>query len=102
MGDTPCGGRRASVRDVRLRSGVISRDLKGEEIVLDLESGEYFSLDEVGSRIWSGLCRGLSEDEIVAEVVREWEVESAVARHDVDRLVDELVARGLLDEGARG
>ena len=88
------------MRDVRVRSCVVSRNLTDGEIVLDLESGEYFSPDEVGSRFWSGLCQGRKQDEIVAEVVREWEVEPAVARQDMDRFVDELLARRLLEEGA--
>lgn len=88
------------MRRVRVRDGVVSRDVKGEEVVLDLGSGELFSLDEVGSRVWSGLREGQEPEEIVAGIVGEWEVDRDVAREDVERFVDALLACGLLEERA--
>jgi hypothetical protein len=39
---------------VRIRDDVLSRDLQGEEVILDLNTGVYFGLDPVGTRIWQG------------------------------------------------
>ena len=37
---------------VRVPDDVVFRELDGEAVVLNLESGMYFGLDEVGTRIW--------------------------------------------------
>ena len=37
---------------VRIRNDVLSRDLQGEQVILDLNTGVYFGLDSVGTRIW--------------------------------------------------
>ena len=30
----------------------VSCDLAGESVILDMKSGKYFALDDVGTRIW--------------------------------------------------
>jgi hypothetical protein len=35
---------------------VVAREVGGEMVLLDLESGLYFGLDTVGGRIWELLC----------------------------------------------
>ena len=37
---------------VTLSPEVISQEVSGETVLLDLESENYFGLDEVGTRIW--------------------------------------------------
>ncbi|OBV11197.1 PqqD family protein [Erythrobacter dokdonensis] len=37
---------------------VVSREVAGEMVLLDLSSGQYFGLNEVGSRVWSRLTQG--------------------------------------------
>lgn len=36
---------------VRIRDDVLSRDLQGEAVILNLNTGLYFGLDPVGTRI---------------------------------------------------
>ena len=37
---------------------VVSREVGGEMVLLNLSSGLYFGLDAVGGRIWALLCEG--------------------------------------------
>ena len=37
---------------IRVSPDVISQEVSGETVLLDLESEHYFGLDEVGTRIW--------------------------------------------------
>jgi len=32
--------------------GVVSREIEGETVLLNLESGRYFGLNAVGTRVW--------------------------------------------------
>ncbi|MBI3782324.1 MAG: PqqD family protein [Deltaproteobacteria bacterium] len=78
------------------RGRVIWEALDGETLVVDTESGFYFSLDEVGSVVWSLLATGYGEDEIIAAVRTDYEVEEEVARRDVRMLIEELRAEQLI------
>jgi hypothetical protein len=72
------------------RNGVAAQVADGEAILLDIESGEYFSLNFVGSRIWE-LCDGSrSTTEIVSVICDEFDVAEDVAAADAREIIDEL------------
>jgi hypothetical protein len=84
---------------VAVRPDVIFRPLGAEAIVLDLEGGSYFGLDEIGARIWAlietqdleGASRALAE---------EYDVSIGDARRDVVGFAQTLIDRGLLSRVA--
>jgi hypothetical protein len=67
-------------------------------VLLHLGAGVYYSLDPVGATIWEALALGHSVEETVGEVLRQYDVDEATARGDVQKLVADLVAAGLLEE----
>jgi hypothetical protein len=81
---------------VAIPESVIAREVEGETVLLNLDTGVYFGLDAVGTAIW----RAIKEDgrllHAAAAVERDYEVDAAVARADLLRLIGEMVAKGLL------
>lgn len=75
---------------------VITRELDGETILLNLETGIYFGLDKVGTDVWRAIRAVGTLGEALDLVQSEYAVEPAVLRADFLRLVDELLAKGLL------
>ena len=75
---------------------VITRELDGETILLNLETGIYFGLDKVGTDVWRAIRTVGTLGEALDLVQSEYDVEPAVLRVDFLRLVDELLAKGLL------
>lgn len=78
-------------------SQVMSREVSGETVLLDLASGVYFGIDEVGTFIWAGLTAGRSLREIVDGIVADFDVERAVAERDVVAFVENLQRNGLIE-----
>jgi GeoRSP system PqqD family protein len=70
-------------------------ELGDETVILNIESGVYFGLDAVGTRIWQLLDCGTSEEGIIAVLLEEYEVEQAVLRRDVQSFLDTLAQKGL-------
>jgi len=81
---------------------VVFRDLDGEAVLLDLSSGTYFGLNEVGTRVWQLLADGRDEDQIVATLIAEYEADPAVIARDVARLLGDLRSRRLIVEAVDG
>jgi hypothetical protein len=75
---------------------VVFREIDGEAVLLDLASGRYFGLNVVGTRVWNVIAGGGSVDDAVAAIVAEFDAPDAEIDADVRALVDDLVARGLL------
>jgi len=69
----------------------------GEEVaILNSETGTYFGLDPVGSRIWCLMADGAPIDEVVSTLLAEYRVDEQRARDDLRELINELVARSLV------
>lgn len=74
---------------------VIYRELAGEVVLLNLQSGVYYGLDRVGSRVWQ-LLQSHPIDEVCAIMLDQYEVAPEILRSDVTRLVNELSSKGLV------
>jgi hypothetical protein len=75
---------------------VVFRDLDGEAVILDLASGTYFGLNDVGTRVWQLVAEGRSAAQIVDRVAAEYDADRATIERDVARLLDALSARRLI------
>jgi hypothetical protein len=83
---------------VRLRADVVRwREIDGEVIAIDLGASKYLSTNESGVHLWRRLAEGTTREELVAELVRIFGIEEKQAETDVDRFVEELRSRNLLE-----
>ena len=75
---------------------VLFRDLDGEAVLLATESGRYFGLNEVGTRMWSLLRLHSDVEAVCRALLAEYEVPEARLREDLAQFVATLVSRGLI------
>ncbi len=72
------------------------RTIQGEAVILNLDNGFYYSLNEVGSKVWD-LCDGSKKvADIAAAVRKEFDVHEDTAEKDILELLDDLVKEGLV------
>jgi len=73
-------------------------DTQGEEtVVIDLSTGHYFRLDAPSTRLWQHFEQAVAPDSVLAAAENRDALEP-----DFARIVDELVAGGLLREVQEG
>lgn len=75
----------------------IYRDLEGEAVILNLKSGMYYGLNEVGVRVWQLLREPTSVKEIRDTLLGEYEVESDQCEHELLALLQDLTDNGLIE-----
>jgi hypothetical protein len=80
----------------QLSPDVLYRDLDGQAVILDLSSGLYFGLNEVGTRIWMLMSEGRDVDDIAQILSGEYEADQSAIEQDVRDLTDALRARKLI------
>lgn len=73
----------------------VSSDLAEEEIILDLEEGAYYGLNEVRADIWALASSPRRVDEICAASTNEYEVAPDVLGRDVVDLLSDTHEHGL-------
>lgn len=82
---------------VRIREGVLSHNLQGEMVILDLNTGVYFGLDPVGTRIWHFLQEHQSLQKVLDSMVEEYEVTEAQCTQDLLGLVTQMLEKRLVE-----
>lgn len=75
----------------------ISADLADEVVILDLESGVYYGLDAVGTRIWSLIQEPRFVNDIRDALLEEYEVDPDCCEHDLLALLNDLADHGLVE-----
>ena len=75
---------------------LISQEVAGETVLLDLNSECYFGLDAVGTRIWQ-LIRDSGELlTIYNTLLEEYEVDEGQLLSDLEALITDACGRGLI------
>jgi hypothetical protein len=77
---------------------VMMQQVEGDSVLLDIDSGEYYSLNQVGGRIWE-LCDGTRSVGAIAEVLcTEYDVTRETALSDASELLASFADAGLVAE----
>ena len=68
-----------------------------QTILADMRSGCYLGLDEVATAVWALIQQQATRGAIVDRVHAEYDVPRDVLERDVDRLLDDLLDRRLVE-----
>lgn len=86
-------------RRLRLSDAAVVRDLDGESVILNVQSGIYFGLDRIGTRVWQLIDELGDLDSIVRVMEDEYDAGRDVLRADVEALVAALLEKQLVTQG---
>lgn len=85
---------------VKLTSYARHRVLDGEAVLLNLRDGQYYALDQVGTRMLALACSLETEQDVVWQITEEFEVSDAQCLQDLRGFLEELRSRGLVEATA--
>ena len=75
---------------------VLVQEIEQETILLHFASGRYFSLDEVGSRMWQLLTTCDSIQDVLDQLLIEYDVNRDQLEQDLQTLLQKLTTHGLV------
>jgi len=88
--DVALGGR------LRRQDGILAQEAQGQTVLLRLDDGGYYALDEVGAIIWD-LCDGTrAVSDIVAALCEQFDAPEETVRADVLEFIGDLRRERLL------
>ena len=79
-----------------LSPDVLSQEVSGETVLLDLESESYFGLDAVGTRIWQLIRDSGDLRTVYNTLLEEYEVDEPRLRADLEALITNACEQGLI------
>lgn len=83
---------------LKIADNVLFQEVDGEAVLLSLDEGCYYGLDELGTRIWKLIHQDLDNEQMVAAIVQEYDVAPEQARRDLDKFLGDLEQSGLIQQ----
>jgi hypothetical protein len=82
--------------NIRIGDSVLYQELEDEVVLLNMENQEYYGLNDVGARMWKSLMETGNVAATADLLSRLYQAEGTVIRADIESLVRDLTAAGLL------
>ena len=83
-------------KNVTASPHTVFQQLDDEMILLNLETERYYELDDVGARMWQLLTEYDNTQQVIAQLLSEYEVDETTLRSDLANLISQLSASGLI------
>ena len=85
---------------VSVSKDVLASEVENEIVLLNQATGKYFTLDDVGTRMWKLIVQHGQLEQVHQTMLAEYDVEPQQLEQDLLALTDKLVANALLQMDA--
>jgi Coenzyme PQQ synthesis protein D (PqqD) len=75
---------------------VVTAEVDGEIVMMSIEQGRYFGLDDIGSDIWKRIEPPCSFAALIDGLVADYEADRATIAADVQTLLDRMVEQNVV------
>jgi hypothetical protein len=85
-----------SNRQLKPNPDVVFTIVDDEAILLEQETGKYYGLNKVGTRLWILLAEHGRLDKAHEQLLAEFDVDDAQLKTDLEKITADLIENGLL------
>lgn len=78
------------------KPGIYTAQMNGETVMMDIDTGKYYNLGDVGGRIWDILEQPMTLGELVEKLVSEYNVSAEKCAADIKPFLEKMAAAGLI------
>lgn len=87
----------SSSSTVVAKEQLLSSCIGDEAVILNLDSGIYYGLNEIGNRIWQLVQQPQTVATLQASILQEYTVKPEICEQDLLALLQDLQANGLIE-----
>ena len=81
---------------VKISESALIQKVSGEMVILDMESGQYYTLNEVASDMLDHLQAGLTLDAVVEQICAKYEAAESEVKADLEEMLAHLLEKQLV------
>lgn len=74
----------------------LSTNLGNESVILEFQTGTYFSVNDVGTAVWNYLQQPRHVTDVITHIVNKYEVSADQAEAEILSFLQNLVDKGLV------
>ncbi|HBS85743.1 MAG: hypothetical protein A2W91_13430 [Bacteroidetes bacterium GWF2_38_335] len=75
---------------------MLSSYMDNEIVMMSIENGEYYGLNEIGSRIWELTEKPIKIEDLISKLMDEYEVDRENCMKDTMEFLDKLAEKKLI------
>ena len=80
------------------KAEIMTADMNGSTVMMDIETGKYYNLGDVGGEIWKLLQEPLCLNELMDKLMAQYDVSREQCETDIIPFLQQLIDSGLLVE----
>ncbi len=69
---------------------IVDTDIDGETVMMSIQNGEYYGLDEIGSRIWALIKEPVRVSSLIDTLLERFDVDRETCEKDVLKFLNDL------------
>lgn len=82
---------------IRRSESILSSELENEIVMMDIQEGNYYGLEEPGTRIWELAENPVTVRDVCNSLQQEYEIEAEQCQREVIAFVEELQSRKVVE-----
>jgi hypothetical protein len=75
---------------------VFASEIDNEVVMMHIQTGKYYGLDDIGSRIWEMMEAKIRVEDLIQQLLEEYEVSEEECTRDVLELLENLQTNDLI------
>lgn len=81
---------------IERKEGLVQAEIDGETVMMSIDSGEYYGLDPIASRIWAIVETPLSVQALNEQLLSEYEVSEEQCQSDVLKFLSDMAENNVI------
>ena len=82
---------------IKRNKEVFASEIDDEVVMMNVDTGKYYGMDTVGSRIWELIAEEIQVREVIAKLMEEYDVGEEQCEKDVLEFLNELYENKLVN-----
>jgi len=74
---------------------IVASDIDGETVMMSIENGKYYGLDDIGSLIWALIEKPIRVSDLIGTLLEKYDVDRETCESDVLTFLDKLKAQSI-------
>ena len=82
---------------IKRNNEVFASQIDDEVVMMNIQSGKYYGIDTIGSRIWELINEKIQVQKVIDHLLEEYDVSEEQCKNDVLEFLDELNENKLVE-----
>lgn len=81
---------------VQARADILTSEINGELVMMDMENGQYYTLDAIGCTVWRALTTPCQVAELCRQLGEQYDAPAAIIEKDMVELLERMLAKRMI------